>query len=95
MIGRFVLSLSGRDKGRIHVVVSADAEKDMICICDGKTRRVEKPKPKKLKHVKFLSGRDAALDRAMAEGSLTNRIVKEAVARQEMTESRRDCSAEG
>ena len=95
MTGKFVLSISGRDKGRIHVVVAADADKDLVYICDGKTRKLEKPKPKKLKHVKFLSERDAALDRAFAENELTNSKIREAVARQEMTESRRDCSAEG
>lgn len=95
MTGEFVLSISGRDKGRVHVIVACDAEKDLFYICDGKTRRLERPKPKKLKHIKLLSHRDEMLDRFICEGSLTDRKIREAIARQEMTQSRRDCSAEG
>ena len=95
MTGQFVLSLSGRDKGRVHVIVSYDAEKAVVCICDGKTRKVEKPKPKKLKHIKFLSWRDEALVNAINEEKLSDRMIRESIARWEMKESRRDCSAEG
>ena len=80
MTGQFVLSISGRDKGRVHIVVKSDAEKDLIYICDGKTRKVEKPKPKKLKHVKFLSKCDETVLRAINEASLTDRQVREAIA---------------
>ena len=95
MIGEFVLSISGRDKGRIHVIVASDVNKELVYLCDGKTRCVAKPKPKKLKHIKFLSHRDDALTVAINEGNLSDAAIRAAIARQEMTESRRDCSAEG
>ena len=95
MTGLFVLSISGRDKGRVHVIVGSDAEQDLVYICDGKTRKLEKPKPKKLKHIKFLSHRDELLDQIIREETLTDRKIREAIARQEMIQSRRDCSAEG
>ena len=95
MTGQFVLSLSGRDKGRIHVIVSFDAEKALVFLCDGKTRKVEKPKPKKLKHIKFLSLRDELLTCAIQAGNLSDRMIREDISRIEMKESRRDCSAEG
>ena len=95
MIGEFVLSISGRDKGRVHVIVACDAEKGIAYICDGKTRKVEKPKPKKLKHIKFLSHRDDVLTAAIHEGNLRNALVRAAIACQETEESRRDCSAKG
>ena len=95
MTGEFVLSISGRDKGRIHVIVATDAEKELVFLCDGKTRRVAKPKPKKLKHIKFLSKRDERIAAAICAGNLTDSAVREAIARIEMNQSRRDYSAEG
>ena len=95
MTGQFVLSISGRDKGRVHVIVAYDSEKQIVFLVDGKTRCVEKPKPKKLKHIKFLSARDEALVQMIEGKNLSNRNVREAITRYEMTKSRRDCSAEG
>ncbi|MBE6639124.1 MAG: hypothetical protein E7616_06685 [Ruminococcaceae bacterium] len=95
MTGEFVVSLSGRDKGRIHVIVAYDTEKGIIYFCDGKTRKMERPKPKKLKHVKFVSYRDELLASAIEQKLLTDRMIREAIARYEMKQSRRDCSAEG
>ena len=95
MTGKFVLSLSGRDKGRVHVIVASDAEKGIVYLCDGKTRKVERPKAKKLKHIKFLSHRDDALIVAINEGNLSDSAIRAAIARQETNESRRDCSAKG
>ena len=85
MIGDFVLSISGRDKGRVHAVVAQDIERCFVYICDGKTRKVEKPKPKKLKHIKFLSNGEDAIKAAILEGKLTNKMLQAAIARQEMT----------
>jgi ribosomal protein L14E/L6E/L27E len=85
MIGNFVLSISGRDKGRVHAVVAQDVDRCLVYICDGKTRKVEKPKPKKLKHIKFLSNGEVGIKAAIAEGKLTNKMLQAAIARQEMT----------
>lgn len=51
MIGRFVLSVSGHDKKRIFAVIGY-ADEDHVLLADGMLRKVEKPKKKKLKHVK-------------------------------------------
>lgn len=95
MTGMFVLSISGRDKGRVHVIVANDAEKGIVYICDGKTRKLEKPKPKKLKHIKVLSQSDDLLMTAINEGNLSDSVIRAAISRWEKTESRRDCSAKG
>jgi len=50
--GDIVLSLAGRDSGRLFMVISADGQ--FVRLCDGKTRRTENPKLKKLKHVKLV-----------------------------------------
>ena len=47
--GLVVRAKSGRDKGRFFVVISLDGE--YAYIVDGKTRRLEKPKRKNLKHL--------------------------------------------
>ncbi len=84
MTGQLVLSLSGRDKGRINVIVACDMEKQLVFLVDGRTRRVEKPKPKKLKHIKFLSVCHEGIAEAVKNGSLTDKAVREAIGAYEM-----------
>ena len=79
MTGQLVLSLSGRDKGRIHVIVAYDVEKQIVFIVDGKTRCVEKPKPKKLKHIKLLSVLSQDILNAVKNGTLTNKMVMKCI----------------
>lgn len=52
VFGRLVFSLSGRDKGRYFIAVGVYDE-DHILLADGDLRRMEKPKKKKIRHVKF------------------------------------------
>lgn len=53
MKGQFAISLSGRDKGRVFMIVETH-EEGYVSLADGKLRRLEKPKRKKLKHIKLL-----------------------------------------
>jgi ribosomal protein L14E/L6E/L27E len=46
-----VISLNGRDTGKRFYVL--DIQDGYALLCDGKTRRVEKPKRKKLRHIRF------------------------------------------
>lgn len=59
--GCYVLSLSGRDSGRIHVVLCC-GEDEYAYIADGRCRTVSKPKKKKAQtsaadRITALSGR--------------------------------------
>jgi len=47
--GSLVYSRAGRDKGNLFLVLRAEGE--YVYLADGDTRRVEKPKRKKLKHI--------------------------------------------
>ena len=48
--GNVVFSKKGRDKGRVFVVLlSLDA--DFVMIADGDTRKLDRPKKKRLKHL--------------------------------------------
>ncbi len=49
--GMIVRSAAGRDKGNFLVVISADDE--FVYLADGKERRLESPKKKRIKHVKL------------------------------------------
>lgn len=49
MIGQFVISKAGHDKGEIYVIVAE--EKDFVYLSDGRLKLPEKPKKKKKKHI--------------------------------------------
>ena len=50
-IGKIVCSAAGHDKGRYMVVVQENG--NLLQVCDGKTHRLETPKTKNIKHLKF------------------------------------------
>lgn len=52
VLGRLVFSLAGRDHGRYFIAVGV-YDKEHILLADGSLRTVEKPKKKKLRHVKL------------------------------------------
>ena len=52
ILGRLAFSLAGRDHGRYFIAVGV-CDNEHILIADGDLRMIEKPKKKKLRHVKF------------------------------------------
>ena len=59
--GSLVYSIKGRDKGNLFMVLKRDG--DFVYLADGKTRRCENPKKKKLKHINKTNTRlDADFD---------------------------------
>lgn len=78
LAGQVVLSTQGRDKGKYAVVVKIETD-GYVYIADGVTRRISKPKLKKLKHLKLtpyvlqkisdkLSSGQIVLDAEIAKG---------------------------
>ena len=66
--GQVVLSLRGHDKGELFAV--KDIANGKVLICDGKSRKLEKPKVKNVKHV-------ALTDATVNEDSMaTNRKLR-------------------
>lgn len=47
------LSMAGRDKGRLFAIIGRESE-NYVLIADGRLRKVQKPKKKKLRHVRVL-----------------------------------------
>jgi len=62
-----VLSKVGRDKGRLFFVFDI-VDKNYALIADGKIRRVDKPKKKKLKHLSFSTNKDTAIRQKILNG---------------------------
>lgn len=52
--GSKVISKAGRDEGRLFLVVK-ELDEEYVLISDGDTRKMEKPKKKKRRHLKQVS----------------------------------------
>lgn len=74
LLGQLVVSLAGRDKNIICAVVGASEDEGYVMIADGKIRKVENPKKKKLKHLKPIDNSPK-----IPSDKLTNRFIREAV----------------
>ena len=48
-VGQVVISTAGHDKGDLLVIAGFENEK--VLVCDGKHRKLDKPKCKSLKHL--------------------------------------------
>lgn len=66
-IGQTVISTAGHDKGLLLCVVEQDGE--YVFVADGKTRKVQSLKKKKLKHI-------ALTNIAAYSGPMTNKAIK-------------------
>lgn len=74
--GQVVYSKSGHDKGLPFIVISAEG--DYVRIADGKRRRLEKPKLKKIKHLQKTNYVDEDINRLICDNGyiLDSDIVK-------------------
>ena len=61
-----VLSLAGHDKGKLFFVIDTDGV--YVSLANGKERKVEKPKLKKIKHVQKIPRQDSSLTEKLLSG---------------------------
>ena len=74
-----VRSLAGRDAGEIFFVSSTDGQ--YAAIVNGRDRRLEKPKTKKLKHLQFVERSADRTDQKLRDGEkVTNSELRRALA---------------
>ena len=74
-----VEATAGREKGKIFYVM--DAEGEYLFLADGKSRRVEAPKRKKLKHVRFIADTgDRVATKIRQSEKITNSELRKAIA---------------
>ena len=72
--GSIAVSLAGRDKDRVFIIVGVLDEK-YVLVSDGRLRKVEKPKKKKLKHLRLEGKLDKVTINLIPEGKLTNKTA--------------------
>ena len=79
MIGQFVISKAGHDKGEIYVIVAE--EKDFVYLSDGRLKLPEKPKKKRKKHIQPIKqGMDEAItEKLKQEIPVRNEEVKKVI----------------
>ncbi|MBR5614764.1 MAG: RNA-binding protein [Clostridia bacterium] len=77
-MGDIVFSKAGRDSGRHYVVMSVDG--NFVYICDGDLHKVDKPKKKKIKHIKSTAGSSEYIAAKLAEeAKVTNTELRRAI----------------
>ena len=79
MIGQFVISKAGHDKGEIYVIVAE--EKDFVYLSDGRLKLPEKPKKKRKKHIQPITRtlEDTLTDQLKAGESVQAEKIKYAI----------------
>ena len=68
-----VKSVAGRDCG-MYAYVVGKTEEGFLLVADGRIRKVEAPKRKKLKHIRLIA--DAP---RLDEDKMTNRVIREII----------------
>ncbi|MCX7773491.1 MAG: KOW domain-containing RNA-binding protein [Clostridia bacterium] len=81
IIGRYVWSNAGRDKDQLFIIVDI-ADDNHVLLADGDLRRVDRPKKKKLKHLKVTNKVAEEISQAvLARKRLTDSDLRKAVQR--------------
>ncbi len=79
-IGDIVYSRAGRDQGRYFLVIGL-VDEQYVLIADGKLRRIETPKRKKVKHLRALPQQDLRICEKVRNGEkLTNSEIRREMA---------------
>jgi large subunit ribosomal protein L14e len=86
-LGQVVISRAGRDTGKKFVVVGI-IDDLFVEISDGDLRRVEKPKKKKIKHLKATDDRVQSVEEKLKSGiRVTNAEMRKALAGQDIRQN--------
>ena len=73
-----VKSTAGRDEGDLFFVL--DIQGEFLLLADGKSRRVEKPKKKKCKHVSFVGeSHSVVAEKIRSSEKITNSELRKAL----------------
>ena len=79
-IGDIVLAVAGRDAERLFVVVGI-LDEDYVYIADGRSRKADSPKKKKIKHVKTAKKAEDDFIESLnlKNGKFTNSVLKKII----------------
>ena len=67
-VGQVVYSKSGHDKGKSFIVT--EIEEEYLYLVDGKSRKIDKPKKKKKKHVQITGYCDTGIKTKLEQGNI-------------------------
>ena len=76
--GRIVISTQGHDAGRWYAVVSVLDDR-FVLLCDGETRKLEKPKKKQVKHLTALPMTIQTQGRGESGGPIADSDIRKAI----------------
>ena len=91
VVGRVVYSKAGRDKGKLLIVIGI-VDEDFVLVADGDLRPMERPKRKRIKHLKYTDVIVHHIAEKMNHGrKLFNADLKDAIREvQELLMARKD-----
>lgn len=79
-IGDLVCSDAGRDAKKKFIVIGKEDD-DYVLLSDGKVRRIEKPKKKKIKHIRSMNINIKKVAEAIKQGKkISNADIRKAIA---------------
>ncbi len=74
-VGSIVMSVAGRDVGHYHVILSVEGA--FVTLADGKWRKIAKPKRKKVRHVRLVTGATTPIGQKLMAGErVTDRELR-------------------
>jgi ribosomal protein L14E/L6E/L27E len=75
-VSYIVKSLAGRDSGKLFIVIGFENE-NFALLSDGKLRKLEAPKKKKIKHISFFSENNTRLgEKIRNNDKITNAEIR-------------------
>ncbi|MFA7468553.1 MAG: KOW domain-containing RNA-binding protein [Desulfotomaculaceae bacterium] len=79
--GQLVVSKSGRDSGKVYLVIDFEGDR-FIRVADGTLRRVEKPKRKNVRHLRYYPAvAEEIADKLNSGERVTNPELRRAIQR--------------
>ena len=72
-VGDVVISKKGHDAKKFFIVV-ATLNEDYVLIADGKSRKLDSPKQKNVKHLKVVAQADERLNEVVDDKSISNKL---------------------
>ena len=76
--GDIIISLAGRDAGRLSVVIGIFDE-NHILTADGKSRKSDAPKKKKVRHIKLIKKSGDGTGFILKDGKITNAVLRKII----------------
>ncbi|NLJ97299.1 MAG: 50S ribosomal protein L14 [Clostridiales bacterium] len=77
LVGCFVTSVSGKDRGKHYVIIDTDNE--YVYLVNGKSRTLDNPKKKKLKHIHRLDFFNPLLTEVIKNKTVKNEDIKRSI----------------